>query len=172
MARPAPVAVTSVLLLGPIGGGEVDLVIRKSGCRLAFCVGVFLVRGCSVGICPLGGADSSLETREGRCESCLNLAATASRSCTCSSSCEPGPPLYGPRVGQGPRARSAASPRLRLLRAAAAGQVRGQGHTTPVIELEAMCTGHPSAFKFEETRNIKIHSKFHSWKANSGLASR
>ena len=57
-------------------GGEVDLVIRKSGCRLAFCVGVFLVRGCSVGIYPLG-ADSSLETREGRCESCLNLAATA-----------------------------------------------------------------------------------------------
>ena len=58
------------------GGGEVDLVIRKSGYRLAFCVGVFLVRGCSVGIYPLG-ADSSLETREGRCESCLNLAATA-----------------------------------------------------------------------------------------------
>jgi hypothetical protein len=55
---------------------RVDLVIRKSGCRLAFCVGVFLVRGCSVGIYPLG-ADSSLETREGRCESCLNLAATA-----------------------------------------------------------------------------------------------
>lgn len=55
---------------------EVDLVIRKCGCRLAFCVGVFLVRGCSVGIYPLG-ADSSLETREGRCESCLNLAATA-----------------------------------------------------------------------------------------------
>ena len=58
------------------GGEEVDLVIRKSGFRLAFCVGVFLVRGCSVGIYPLG-ADSSLETREGRCESCLNLAATA-----------------------------------------------------------------------------------------------
>ena len=57
-------------------GGKVDLVIRKSGYRLAFCVGVFLVRGCSVGIYPLG-ADSSLETREGRCESCLNLAATA-----------------------------------------------------------------------------------------------
>ena len=36
------------------------MVIRKRGFRLAFCVGVFLVRGCSVGIYPLG-ADSSLK---------------------------------------------------------------------------------------------------------------
>ena len=78
-----PLAAKAVTQTGEMKLGsleEVDLVIRKSGCRLAFCVGVFLVRGCSVGIYPLG-ADSSLETREGRCESCLNLAACSYCRC-------------------------------------------------------------------------------------------
>jgi hypothetical protein len=48
-----------IFLVDPVGSRFGN----KKG--LAFCVGVFLVRGCSVGIYPLG-ADSSLETREGR----------------------------------------------------------------------------------------------------------
>jgi len=47
--------------------------------RLAFCVGAFPVRGCSAGICPRG-ADSSLETHEGRYEGCRARPVTVGQS--------------------------------------------------------------------------------------------